>query len=116
MLRLAADENFNQHVVNGLRRRLPDVDVLTVRTAGLEGTPDPGVLAWAARERRVLVTHDTRTLRGYAYERVAVGEPMPGVLEIPDLMAVGRAVDELEILVELLEPSEIAGRVLRLPL
>lgn len=116
MLRLAADENLNQHIVNGLRRRLPDVDILTVRTARLEGTPDPGVLAWAAEEGRVLVTHDTRTLKGYAYERVEAGEPMPGVVEVPDLMPVGQAVDELEIVVKLLEPDEIAGRVLRLPL
>ena len=44
MLRLAADENFNQHIVDGLRRQLPDIDILTVRSAGLEGTLDPEVL------------------------------------------------------------------------
>ena len=116
MLRLAADENFNQHIVNGLRRRLPGVDILSVRAAGLKGTPDSGVLAWAAEERRVVITHDTRTMRGYAYERVAAGEPMAGVLEVPDLMPIAQAIEELELTVQLVDSEEIRDRVLRLPL
>jgi predicted nuclease of predicted toxin-antitoxin system len=58
VLRLAGDENFNHHIVTGLRRRISSVDILTVRTAGLKGTPDLGVLAWAAQEGRVVLTHD----------------------------------------------------------
>ena len=69
MVRLAADENFKQQIVNGLRRRLPAVDILTIREAGLEGTLDPAVLAWAAAEGRVVLTHDTRTIGRHAYER-----------------------------------------------
>lgn len=100
MLRLAADENLNQHIVTGLRRRLPGADILTVRTAGLKGMPDPGVLAWAAQEGRVVLTHDTRTMKGYAYERVEAGEPMPGVVEVPDLMLIAQAIEELELVVQ----------------
>ena len=35
MLRFAADENFNADVVRGLRRRLPDLDIVHVQDAGL---------------------------------------------------------------------------------
>lgn len=66
MLPLVADENLKQQIVNGLRRRLVDVDIVTIRQAGLAGTPDPGVLAWAAEQGRVVITHDTRTMARHA--------------------------------------------------
>jgi hypothetical protein len=37
MLRLAADENFNADIVRGLRRRLPELDIVRVQDAGLSG-------------------------------------------------------------------------------
>lgn len=116
MLKLLADENFKEQIVNGLRRRLPGVDVTTVREAGLLGNEDPDVLEWAAREGRVLLTHDIRTMKDFAYARVEAGERMPGVLEIPDLLPIGRAIEELLLVVELVEPEEIRDRALRLPL
>lgn len=116
MLDLAADENFKQQIVNGLRRRLPRLDLVTVRGAGIAGAVDPDVLAWAAEEGRVLLTHDTRTMKRHAYARVGAGEPMPGVLEVSDLMAIGQAIEELALVVQLTKPEEIRDRVLRIPL
>ena len=116
MLILAADENLKQQIVNGLRRRLPQLDLVTVRSAGIAGAVDPEVLAWAAQNGRVLITHDTRTMKGYAYARVAAAEPMPGVVEVPDSMPIGEAIEELALVVQLTERDEIRDRVLRLPL
>lgn len=116
MLDLAADENFKQQIVSGLRRRLPRLDLVTVRSAGIAGALDPEVLSWAAQEGRVLLTHDTRTMKGHAYARVAAGEAMPGVVEVPDLMSIGQAIEELALVIELAKPEEIRDRVLRLPL
>ena len=116
MLRLAADENFKQQIVNGLRRRLPRIDILTIREAGLAGTLDPAVLAWAAAEGRIVLTHDTRTIAGHAYERLEGGQAMPGVIEVPDLMSIGQAIEEIILIAQLAEPEEIRDRVLRLPL
>jgi predicted nuclease of predicted toxin-antitoxin system len=79
MLRLAADENFNTDVVRGLLRRLPDLDIARVQDAGLSGADDPAVLEWAAREGRIVMTHDISTLVSFAFERVASGRPMPGI-------------------------------------
>jgi predicted nuclease of predicted toxin-antitoxin system len=62
MIALAVDENFDHHILRALVRRLPQIDALTVPTAGLAGADDPTVLAWAAREGRVLLTHDVRTM------------------------------------------------------
>jgi predicted nuclease of predicted toxin-antitoxin system len=55
---LAADENFNNDIGRGLLRRRPDLDILRVQEVGLSGADDPTVLEWAAREGRVLFSHD----------------------------------------------------------
>lgn len=57
-MRFAADENFNGKILNKLRDRLPELDMLRVQDTPLYGAPDPAVLAWAAAENRVLLTHD----------------------------------------------------------
>lgn len=116
MLSLLSDENFREQIVNGLRRRLRGLDLVTARQAGLLGSSDPEVLAWAAEQDRVLLTQDLRTMKGFAYERVGRGKPMPGVVEVPDLLPIGEAIYQLLLVVQILEPSEIANRVLRLPL
>jgi hypothetical protein len=48
MLKLAADENFNADIVRAVRRRAPEVDIVTVQEAGLHGFDDPDILEWAA--------------------------------------------------------------------
>ncbi len=58
MIKLVSDENFDGDVLRGLLRRLPELDVVRVQDAGLAGTPDPIILDWAAREQRILLTHD----------------------------------------------------------
>lgn len=47
VLRLAADENFNNDSVRGLIRRKPEVDIVRVQDVGLSGADDPTVLKWA---------------------------------------------------------------------
>ena len=44
MLRLVADENFNQSIVRGLLRVAPELDIVTVQDVGLSGSSDPDVL------------------------------------------------------------------------
>jgi len=53
-----------------------------VQDADSKGADDPAVLAWAAGEGRVLLTHDVNTLTAFGYERVAQELPMQGVFEV----------------------------------
>ena len=92
MLRLAADENFNNDIVRGLLRRKPDLDIVRVQDVGLSGSNDASVLEWAAQENRVLLTHDVTTLTSFAYDRVRAGLPMPGVFEVSRAVPVGLAI------------------------
>jgi hypothetical protein len=116
MLRLAADENFHNHILRGLRRHRPGLDVVRVQDTELYGKDDPAVLEWAADEGRVLLTHDVKTVPKYAYERVAAGRPMPGVFIVPRLVPLGQAIEEILVVVECSREGEWEGQVLFLPL
>jgi hypothetical protein len=50
VIKLATDENFHGAILRGLLRRMPVLDVVRVQDVGLAQTPDPVILAWAARE------------------------------------------------------------------
>lgn len=116
MLRLAADENFNADIVRGLLRRLPDLDIVRIQDAGLSGADDPAVLDWAAREGRILMTHDISTLVICAFERVAAGQPMPGVFAARSSGAIGSTIEDLLLLAECSAHDDWAGQVRFLPL
>jgi predicted nuclease of predicted toxin-antitoxin system len=74
MLRLVADENFNGDILRGLLLRQPDLDIVRVQDVGLIEAEDPEILAWAAENDRIVLTHDQATMGNHAYERVAAGE------------------------------------------
>jgi hypothetical protein len=116
MLRLAADENFNNNIVRGLLHRKPELDIVRIQEVGLSGADDPTILDWAAREGRVLFTHDVSTITRYAYERVRAGQPMPGVFEVSRTVPIGRAIADILLLVECSLDGEWEGQVRYLPL
>jgi len=60
-MRFLADADFNNAIVWGCRRREPAIDFLSANDANLAGVPDPGVLAIAAEQERILISHDFRT-------------------------------------------------------
>ena len=74
------------------------------------------MLGWTAQEGRVLLTHDASTMTSYAYERVARGEPMPGIFEVAQELPIGTAIEEVLLLVERSLEGEWEGQVRYLPL
>lgn len=116
MLRFAADENLNSDIVRGILRRRPNADVVEIRDVGLSGASDQAVLEWAARENRVLLTHDVSTMVRFAFERVRSGKHMPGVFEIARSISIARVIDDLILLLECSDEGEWEGQVRYLPL
>lgn len=116
MLRLLADENFNGDIVRGLLLRQSDLDLVRVQDVGLVGADDPDVLAWAAENNRIVLTHDRATMSDYAYERVAAGEGMAGVFILNDRFPVGQAIEEILLMVACSEQAEWNGRAVHVPL
>ena len=116
MLLLVADENFNNDIVRGLLRKKPDLDIVRVQEVGLRGADDPAILAWAANEGRVVLTHDAATMTYYAYERVRTGLSMPGVIEVADDLPLGQVIEDIVLLAEYSNRGEWESQVIYLPL
>ena len=116
MLRLGADEKVNNDIVRGLLRRQSNLDIIRVQDVGLSGADDAAVLEWAANEKRVLVTHDAATITKHAYDRVRTARPMPGVFEVSSSVPIGRAIDDLLLIVECSIEGEWEGQIRYLPL
>ena len=116
MLRFVADENFNNDIVRGVRRRNGTIDIARVQDEGLSGAEDPIVLEWAAQAGRLVLTHDVSTMTRYAYDRVRVGQPMPGIVEASREVPIGAAIEDLLVLVECSREGEWEGQIIYLPL
>jgi hypothetical protein len=116
MLSFALDENFNLRIVSGVLRQLPTADMVRAQDAGLEGADESTVLEWAAREGRVLLTHDVNTLTAFAYDRTARGLPMPGVFEVSLRVPISVAIEDILLLAHCSLEGEWEGQVNYLPL
>ncbi len=116
MLSLLSDENFNGDIIRGLFLRQPNLDLLRVQDVGLREVDDPAILAWAASNERILLTHDRATMPDFAYDRLVRGEPMAGMFVVNDRMPIRQAIDELSLLIDCSEQAEWNGVVLYLPL
>ena len=116
MLRLLADENFNGDIVRGLLRSRPEMELVRVQDVALGGADDPAILAWAAINDRILLTHDRATMADFAYQRVTNAKPMPGVFVLNDRLSLRLAISELLLIDEYTEQAEWNNLVVYLPL
>lgn len=113
-IRFIADENFKRAIVEGLLLQSPNLDIVRVQDVGLVGLDDPALLAWAAQEERILLTHDVSTIPNYAYERIIAGLPMPGVIEVRQGIPIGQAITEILLYIEFWQ--EYKGQVCYVPI
>lgn len=116
MIKFLVDQNFNEDIVDGLTRRDATLEFTHVRNLGLADAPDPVVLERAGAQGLVLLTHDRKTIPGFAYARVAAGLPMPGVFLVDNSLPVGQAIHELLIAVHCLSADECKDLVRYFPM
>jgi hypothetical protein len=116
VIRFLSDEDFNNDLVRGLLRRFPEADLVRVQDLGLRGAPDDTVLARAASEGRVVLTHDVSTLVAHAYERVRAGQPMPGVIAVSQSLPAGHVIADLVLVAQCSAPEDWTHQVVYLPL
>lgn len=110
------DQNFNEHIIDGLTRRDAKLKFTYVREVGLNEAPDPEILEWAAERGLVLLTHDRKTIPLFAHVRVAAGLPMPGVFLVSDDLPIRQAIEQLLIAAHCQTPDECRDAVTYFPL
>jgi predicted nuclease of predicted toxin-antitoxin system len=114
-VRFLADADLNYAVVQGLRLREPFIDFKTANDAGLEGLADPEVLELAAREERVLVSHDKSTMPVHFAARIGSGLRSPGVLLALPSASVGEIIESLLIIWSASHDKEWSDQIHYLP-
>jgi hypothetical protein len=114
-LRFQADWNLNHLIVQAAQRREPTLDFQTAHTAGLLGVSDHDVLARAAREGRLLVTHDfydmPQHFAAYIQEQTSAG-----VLLVPQRLPVTVVVEDILLIWVATEAEDRRNCLVSLPL
>lgn len=108
------DQHVPRAVTVGLRQR--QVDVLTAFEDGTSTLDDPALLDRATALKRALFTQDDDLLVEAA-KRQAEGIAFAGVIYAhQQRVTIGTCVEQLELVAKALEPEELEGRVIYLPL
>jgi hypothetical protein len=114
-IRFQADADLNQVIVFAVARRVPAIDFRTATSAGLAGLKDQDVLAVAARDGRVLVTHDQATMPRH-FAEFGRSQHSPGVIVVPQHLPLREAADDLILIWTATEAKEWIGRIAFLPI
>lgn len=115
MIRYQADADLNQAIVTGVLRREPTVDFQTALAAGLEGVKDLEVLAMAAQQQRILVSHDRRTMP-LEFAQFMTGNQSSGVIIVSRKLPIEVAIEELLLIWAASTAAEWVNRIAKLPL
>jgi len=114
-VRFQADADLNAEIVAGVRRREPSIDFQTADEANLRRLRDPEVVALAAQENRILVTHDRRTMPRHFADFI-LHHSSPGVFIIAQTVSVQLAIEELLLMWAASESEEWRNLIVELPL
>ena len=113
-IRFQADADLKQAIVTGVIRRQPNLDIQSANEAGLEGVKDPEVLAIAARDGRVLVTHDRKTMPT-EFGQFIVTQTSAGVLVVSQNLPIREAIDALILIWEASTAEEWINQIMTFP-
>ena len=113
-IRFQADADLKQSIVTGVIRRQPNLDIQSANEAGLEGVKDPEVLAVAARDSRVLVTHDRKTMPT-EFGKFITTQTSAGVLVISQNLPTREAIDALILIWEASTAEEWISQIMTFP-
>lgn len=116
MMKFVVDEDFDNHILRGLLRRQPNLDIIRVQDTDLAGAEDPAILSWASQEQRILLTHDVSTMTKHAYERIRMKKVMAGMIALPQTLPIGKAIEDILTIVECGSPDELTDQIFYLPL
>ena len=117
-VRFQTDADFDRRIIRATLRREPAIDLQLMTAArggaGLRGIPDAQVLAVAAQEGRMLLSHDHRTMPKHCGDFIATPES-PGVIIMPQRMLISVAVEWIITIWAASEAEGWTNQILILP-
>ncbi len=97
--------DLRQAIVTRTIRRQPGLDFQSANQARLEGIKDAEVLAIAARDGRVLVTHDRKTMPT-EFGQFITSQTSSGVLILSQNLPISEAIDAIILVWEVSTAEE----------
>jgi hypothetical protein len=91
-----------------------EIDFKRAEDGPLKGLSDQLVLAAAGQEGRVLVSHDIRSIPAHLREFV-LESSSPGVVLVPQRLRIGSAIENLQLICEACEPTDLSSKICLLP-
>ena len=114
-VRFQADADLNEDIVNGILRRESLVDFQTASAADLRRLSDLEVLTLSAREGRLLVSHDRRTMPR-AFATFVRSKISPGLLIVSQKTNLFAAIDDLLLIWMASDAKEWTNQMSTIPL
>jgi len=115
-MKFIADENFEGAIFRGLIRRHPHLDIARVQDVGLLSASDPDILEWAYQHGRIVLTHDQKTMPTFAYQRLADDKPVAGMIVMKHTIGVGKAIEDILLIISCTTMDEWVNQIQLLPL
>ncbi|WP_413175871.1 DUF5615 family PIN-like protein [Anabaena azotica] len=114
LIRFQADADLKQAIVTGTIRRQPNLDFQSAYIANLEGKKDPAVLAIAAQEGRILVTHDRKTMPA-EFGKFIMSQSSAGVLILSQSLSISEAIEAIILVWEVSNAEEWDNQIMSIP-
>jgi len=115
-MKFLADENFEGAIFRGLLRRNAEFNIERVQDVGLMSASDSDILEWAYRHGRIVLTHDQKTMPGFAYQRMAEGKAIAGMIVMKHTISVGKAIEDILLIATCSQMDEWVNQIQLLPL
>ena len=84
--------------------------------AGLRGLSDAAVLDVAARDGRILITHDVNTMPRHYRDFLGTGRQSPGVFLLPQYVDIRIAIESLVLVWHSSDATEWRNRLVWIPI
>ena len=113
---------FDEHIPPGLGQRLVLVEprIAAYRVGQLDelpkGTPDTVLLTWIEAHDCLLVTNNRSSMPVHLPLHLAAGSHIPGILQTPRVLHIGRVLNDLLLIWGAGAPDEFRDRITYLPL
>jgi len=113
--RFLADQDFNEHIIQGVRRLEPAVEFQRSRDVGLHEESDIAVLEYANKENWIVVSHDVNSMSAAAKIRLSTGQPMKGLFLVHQRFPLRPVIECLILVWAASEAEEWLNRIVFLP-
>ena len=114
-IKFQADADLNEDLVWGVRKAESLIDFQTANEANLHGLGDMIVLALAASENRILISHDRRTMP-YHFAEFIQTQTSSGVFILSKKFIFEQIIDDILLIWSASEAEEWINIISKLPL